>query len=78
VAQARLQAETWRIWQAQAALRSEGTPGEILQADKDGILVRCGEGALLLKEIQKAGGKRLSASSFLVGNPVKPGDRFET
>lgn len=78
VAQARLLAETWRIWEAQAVQRSEGSPGEILQADKEGILVRCGEGALLLKEIQKAGGKRLPALSFLVGNPVKPGDRFET
>ena len=77
VAKARLGAETWRIWQAQAVLRSEGIPGEILQVDKGGILVRCGEGALLLKEIQKAGGKRLPVSSFLVGNPVKPGDRFE-
>jgi methionyl-tRNA formyltransferase len=77
VAQARLQAEIWRIWQAQAVQRSEGSPGEILQADKDGILVRCGEGALLLKELQKAGGKRLPASSFLAGNPVRPGDRFE-
>jgi methionyl-tRNA formyltransferase len=78
VAQSRLKAETWRIWQAQAAPWSEGIPGEVLQADKDGILVRCGEGALLLKELQKAGGKRLPAASFLVGNPVKPGDRFET
>ncbi|MHB9100709.1 MAG: methionyl-tRNA formyltransferase [Sulfuricella sp.] len=77
VAQARLQAETWRIWQAQEAQRDGGSPGEILQADKEGILVRCGEGALLLKELQKAGGKRLPASSFLVGNPVQPGDRFE-
>ncbi|BAN33860.1 methionyl-tRNA formyltransferase [Sulfuricella denitrificans skB26] len=78
VAQARFQSEIWRIWQAQVAQRSEGAPGEILQADKEGILVRCGEGALLLKELQKPGGKRLPASSFLVGNPVKPGDRFET
>jgi methionyl-tRNA formyltransferase len=77
VVQARFHAETWRIWQAQAAQRSEGSPGEILQVDKDGILVRCGEGALLLKELQKPGGKRLPASSFLVGNPVKPGDRFD-
>jgi methionyl-tRNA formyltransferase len=78
VTQARMQAETWRIWQAQAVHRSEGSPGEILQADKEGILVSCGEGALLLKELQKAGGKRLPVSSFLVGNPVRPGDRFET
>lgn len=77
VAQARLGAETWRIWQAQAVQRSEGSPGEILQADKDGILVRCGEGALLLKELQKAGGKRLPVSIFLGGNQLKPGDRFE-
>jgi methionyl-tRNA formyltransferase len=77
VAQTRLQAETWRIWQAQAVGRSDGSPGEILQADKEGILVRCGEGALLLEELQKAGGKRLPASNFLAGNPVKPGDRFE-
>ncbi|MHB1290839.1 MAG: methionyl-tRNA formyltransferase [Sulfuricella sp.] len=78
VAQARRQAETWRIWQAQEAQRDGGSPGEILQADKEGILVRCGDGALLLKELQKAGGKRLLVSSFLVGNLVKPGDRFET
>jgi methionyl-tRNA formyltransferase len=77
VAQARVGAETWRIWQAQVVQQSEGIPGEVLQADKEGILVRCGEGALLLKELQKAGGKRLPVSSFLVGNPVKPGDRFD-
>ena len=78
VAQARFQDETWRIWQAQAVQRSEGRPGEILQADKGGVLVRCGEGALLLKELQKAGGKRLPASSFVVGNAVNPGDLLET
>jgi methionyl-tRNA formyltransferase len=77
VAQARFQTETWRIWQAQASPHGEGSPGEVVQVDNEGILVRCGEGALLLKEIQKAGGKRLPVLSFLVGNPVKPGDRFE-
>lgn len=77
VAQARFGGETWRVWQARAVNRNDGRPGEILQADKDGILVACGEGALRLTEIQKAGGRRLPAASFLVGNPVKPGDRFD-
>ncbi|HUW51646.1 MAG TPA: methionyl-tRNA formyltransferase [Sulfuricella sp.] len=78
LAQARFQGETWRIWQASASDKSGGLPGEILQADKSGILVGCGEGALLLTGIQKAGGKRLSAASFLTGNSVKPGQRFDT
>ena len=77
VAQARFGGETWRIWQASAVDRGGGTPGEILRADKDGILVGCGEGALLLTEIQKAGGKRLPAASFLAGNPVTAGERFD-
>ena len=77
VAQARFGGETWRIWQASAVNRGGGTPGEILRADKDGLLVGCGEGALLLTEIQKAGGKRLPAASFLAGNPVTAGERFD-
>ncbi|MCL4469785.1 MAG: methionyl-tRNA formyltransferase [Sulfuricella sp.] len=77
VAQARFGGEIWRVWQARTVNRNDGRPGEILQADKDGILVACGEGALRLTEVQKAGGKRLPAASFLAGNPVKPGDRFD-
>ena len=73
VAQTRLQAETWRIWQAQAAKRSEGSPGEILQADKEGILVRCGEGALLLKELQKAGWQAVAGVEFPGGKPGEAG-----
>lgn len=77
VAQAKFRGETWRIWEAGVVDRIEGVPGEVLRVDKTGILVRCGAGALLLREIQKAGGKRLSASSFLAGNAIQPGDRFD-
>ncbi|MDD5329101.1 MAG: methionyl-tRNA formyltransferase [Sulfuricella sp.] len=76
VAQARFQGETWRVWQARAVDRP-GAPGKVLAADKDGILVGCGEGALLLIELQKAGGKRLPAASFLAGNPLAPGQEFD-
>lgn len=67
--------ELWRVWQA-SPRNGCGQPGEILRADKQGILVACGVGALLLTEIQKAGGKRLSAAQFLAGHPLTAGERF--
>jgi methionyl-tRNA formyltransferase len=77
VAQAALDGEIWRIWDAEPVADNGGVPGEIRAADKEGILVACGQGALRLTEIQKAGGKRLPAASFLQGNPVRVGQRFE-
>lgn len=76
VAHTGFRGETWRIWQALPDTAS-GNPGEILRADKHGILVACGEGALLLMEIQKAGSKRMPAANFLAGNPLAPGDCFD-
>lgn len=76
VAQAEFKGEVWRIWQAKPGA-GQGEPGEILRADKEGILVACGSGALLLTEIQKAGGKRMPAANFLAGNPVLVGERFD-
>ena len=37
-----------------------GTPGSILDASRDGLLVACGEGALLLTRLQLPGGKPLA------------------
>lgn len=76
VAQAVFRGEVWRIWQA-AVVNEQGQPGTILRADKSGVLVACGEGALLLQEVQKAGGRRLAMAQFLPGNPVAAGDRFD-
>ncbi len=55
-----------KVWRASAEA-GEGSPGTILAGDRAGILVACGEGALRLAELQKAGGKRLSAAQFLAG-----------
>ena len=55
-----------KVWRASAEA-GEGSPGTILASDRAGILVACGEGALRLTELQKAGGKRLSAAQFLAG-----------
>jgi methionyl-tRNA formyltransferase len=57
---------TVKIWQAQPVAGS-GQPGQVLQADGQGIVVTCGAGALRLTELQKPGGKRLAAAEFLKG-----------
>lgn len=55
----------------------EAAPGTILAVDKTGVTVACGEAALRLTELQKAGGKRLPVAHFLAGNPLKAGQRFD-
>jgi methionyl-tRNA formyltransferase len=53
-----------------------GAPGEVLDASEKGLLISCGEGAILATELQRAGGKRLRVGEFLHGFPVHAGDRF--
>lgn len=65
-----------KIWQAALQEGVQGTPGGILEADKHGITVACGKGALRLKVLQRPGGKAQPAAQFLQAVPVKPGDSF--
>jgi len=58
-----------KIWNAEA-VAARGTPGQVLQADAQGIVVACGAGALRLNELQKPGGKRLVATEFLKSFPL--------
>jgi methionyl-tRNA formyltransferase len=39
--------------------------------------VGCGQGALEILELQRAGGKPLSASEFVRGHPLPAGARLE-
>lgn len=64
-----------KIWQAEAIERS-GSAGEILQADKTGIVVGCGCEALRILTLQREGGRRLSAQEFLAGHPLMPGQKL--
>jgi len=49
------------------------SPGAIVSADANGIVVSCGSGLLNLLEVQIEGGKRLSAADFLRGHPLQAG-----
>jgi methionyl-tRNA formyltransferase len=53
--------------------RDKANPGTVLLAGPDGIMVACGEGALLVTELQKPGGKRLSAAEFLRATEIRAG-----
>jgi methionyl-tRNA formyltransferase len=65
-----------KIWRAEMVTEAKGSPGEILSAHRDDLTVACGEGALRLLEVQREGGKRLSAAQFLAGYPLCIGERF--
>jgi methionyl-tRNA formyltransferase len=69
-----LAGEPLKLWRARVAPGS-GQPGKLLQADRD-LVVACGERALQILELQRAGGKRLDAAQFLRGRPLEPGVRF--
>jgi methionyl-tRNA formyltransferase len=64
-----------KVWSARMeSLR--GAPGEILQADKAGLVVACGTGALRIEQLQLEGGRKMTAAEFLAGHSLKPGDRM--
>jgi methionyl-tRNA formyltransferase len=48
----------------------------VLSADATGVRVQCGEGVLCITELQRAGGKRLSAAEFLRGFALQAGQVF--
>jgi len=67
--------ETLKLWSA-LANDGSGAPGTVLAADKDGIVVACGSGALRILALQRAGGKRLPAAQFLAGVNIAPGEQW--
>ena len=64
-----------KIWRTEVVEKS-GAGGIILSADKTGLVVGCGEGALRILELQREGGKRLTTEQFLIGFPLKAGQAF--
>jgi methionyl-tRNA formyltransferase len=75
-AETSLAGERIKIWKGSPLAGRFGTPGGIVRADAAGIVVACGEGALLTTELQRAGGKRMSAAAFLAGHRLATDARF--
>jgi methionyl-tRNA formyltransferase len=73
--------ELLKLWRAEPLDQSPDTqapPGTVLSADAQGIVVACGQGALRVTQLQRAGGKRLGSGDFLRGLPLPVGARLGT
>lgn len=65
-----------RMFGAKRVTGAGGTPGTVLRADDDGLLVACGDYAVRVLEVHPAGRKRVSAGAWVRGRGVAAGDRF--
>ena len=78
-ASAQIGPDTLKLWRSEIDSCSrplDGREGQILSADAAGVRVVCGDGVLVLTELQRAGGKRLNAAEFLRGFALTPGMAF--
>ena len=51
--------------------RTDQAPGTVVQADKRGLKVACGDGQVLqIDQLQPDGKKRMAATAFLMGHPI--------
>jgi methionyl-tRNA formyltransferase len=62
-----------KIWEAQPEPGETGHPGEVIRADREGLVVRCGAQSLRLLKLQREGARPLLAREFLAGYPLAPG-----
>ena len=48
-----------------------GEPGQILELNKKGLVIACGEGAVEIRSLQAEGGKRMAAPDYFRGHPLE-------
>lgn len=73
--------ERWTIWAAATLPASaetsgaapSGSPGTVVRANKEGIVVRTGDGLLCITSLQPAGSRRMAVGDYLAGHPIAPG-----
>src|SRR5262249_15165920 len=65
-----------KLWVAAVEPGSTGAPGTVLYVDKTGIVIACGQQALRVLELQREGGRRLSARDFLAGHVLPVGSHL--
>ena len=69
VATAELAGTKFKI-HATVITEGSGTPGQILELTKTGLVVACGEGAVEIRSLQAEGGKRMNAPDYFRGHPL--------
>ncbi len=71
-----LDGEPVKLWRA-AVQPGHGVPGEVLAAAGDRLLVACGDAALALTQLQRPGGRRIDAATFIRQRPALAGRRLD-
>ena len=73
VATAELDGKVFKIYSAEyTQTKTDKAPGSVVSAGKKGIEIAClGGETLLITELQAAGKKRMKASDYLLGHPIK-------
>jgi methionyl-tRNA formyltransferase len=66
-----------KIWRAEVTPEACGSPGEIIQADKSGLVVASGRQSLRILDLQREGGRRLCAQEFLSGTGLQKGQLLQ-
>ena len=69
-----LEEKTLKLWKAEVGDTIEDAlPGQIVNVTKSSFTVCCGEGSLVIRELQLEGKKRMETDAFLRGYPVSEG-----
>lgn len=67
-----------KIWKADKILGGcNENPGEIIDVSKNGIVVACGNGNIIIKELQEVGSKRMDIFSYLNGHNITKGIKLK-
>ena len=73
VAHTYLDNKYFRIWDSETLIEDDegGSPGEIVDINKEGIVVKCSGGRIILKGVQPEGKKEMLATDFAHGNKLE-------
>ena len=70
VATAEIQGTKFKIHETRV-VAGNGAPGQILELNKKGLVIACGEGAVEIRSLQAEGGKRMNAPDYFRGHPLE-------
>ena len=71
IATAELGGTSFKIYEAKACPEISGETGKPLSLTKKGLIVGCGDGALLITRLQAQGGKVMPAADYFRGHPIE-------
>ncbi|MEI6285196.1 MAG: methionyl-tRNA formyltransferase [Bacillota bacterium] len=67
-----------KIWRAGVCdIKFTGAPGEIVEVNRGGIFVMCGDGSIVIDELQFAGATKQKTADFVNSGKITRGERFE-